>query len=57
VLAQLTRVATIRVHGDKGLGKERLIECEGLESRVLPGLVAIEGEDHPSAGGTHLDLS
>ncbi len=45
-LPQLTRIHSVRRHRHEGVGGEPLIGVEGLECRLLPGGVAIEGVDH-----------
>ncbi|SIM58889.1 Uncharacterised protein [Mycobacteroides abscessus subsp. abscessus] len=47
---QIARVHPVRGHAHVGLGGEALILLEGVQRGLLPGLVAVEGEDHLSPG-------
>ena len=47
--AQIARVHAAGLHGHERLGEEPVVLVERLEGGLLPGLVAVEGEDHLAA--------
>ena len=47
--AQVARVEPVGLDGDVGLGDEVLVAAEGAQRGLLPGGVAVEGEDHLAA--------
>src|SRR5699024_7315934 len=51
LLAQVRGIAPGRLHRDEGLRDEALLQLERLEGGLLPGLVAVEGEDDLAGAG------